>query len=481
MMKKLILWISACFLLQSSTSFLENKPTNIVLIFMDDMGYGDLSCYGATTYRTPNIDQLASEGIRFTNFMAAQAVCSASRVALMTGCYPNRVGFWGAYGPNAKVGIAESEMTMAELLKQKGYKTAIYGKWHLGDRKQFLPLQNGFDEYTGIPYSNDMWPVWYDGTPTTRMPKGQYPDLPLVEGNSPKEFIKTLDDQARLTTIYTEKAVDFINRNAKSPFFLYLPHSMPHVPIAVSDKYKGKSGEGLYADLMMEIDWSIGEVMKALKANGLDENTLVIFTSDNGPWINYGNHAGSTGGLREGKGTSYEGGQRVPAIARWKGTVPAGLINNQLLSTIDVFPTVAAIAGSTLPAHKIDGINMLSTLKGDMNAKPRTYFAYYYRKNSLEAVRREHWKLVLPHRGRTYVGYTPGKDGFPGTAPEDHQESLALFDLRRDPGEVYDVQTQNPEIVKELLDYADSVREDLGDDIVGIEGNGRRPIGEFKE
>ncbi len=480
-MKKILYLLFLSLIFQSTSSFKKEKPVNVVLIFMDDMGYGDLSCYGASSYQTPNIDKLAAEGIRFTNFMAAQAVCSASRVALLTGCYPNRVGFWGAYGPNAKVGIAENETTMAEMLKQKGYKTAIYGKWHLGDNQKFLPLQHGFDEYTGLPYSNDMWPVWYDGTPTDKMPKAQYPPLPLMVGNEKSGVIATLDDQAKLTTLYTQKAVDFIDRNADKPFFLYLPHSMPHVPIAVSEKYKGKSGQGLWADMMMEIDWSVGEVMKALEKNGLDENTLVIFTSDNGPWINFGNHAGSSGGLREGKGTSYEGGQRVPAIVRWKGTTPAGLVNNQLLSTIDIFPSLAALVGADLPKHKIDGINMLASLKGDTRSQPRKYFAYYYRKNNLEAVRRDHWKLVLPHEGRTYVGYAPGNDGFPGASPENHREPMALFDLRRDASERYDVQFQNPEIVKELLAYAESVRADLGDDIVGISGQGRRPIGMIEE
>jgi arylsulfatase len=291
---------------------------------MDDLGYGDIGANGATNYQTPNIDKMATEGIRFTNFLAAQAVCSASRAALLTGCYPNRIGFSGALAPTSTIGINANETTLAEVLKEKGYKTAIYGKWHLGHQKQFLPLQHGFDEYFGLPYSNDMWPVDYDGSPAPEghFKKKAYPTLPLIQNNERIEDITTLEQQGMLTSRYTEKAVDFIKRNKNNPFFLYLPHSMPHVPINASPRFRGKSQQGLYGDVIMEIDWSIGEVLKALKANGLDKNTLVIVTSDNGPWLNYGNHAGSSGGYREGKGTSYEGGQRVPCVMRWKGTMP---------------------------------------------------------------------------------------------------------------------------------------------------------------
>jgi arylsulfatase A-like enzyme len=458
-MKKLFLLLPLAFLFQSATSLTGNKKPNIVLIFMDDMGYGDLSCYGASTYRTPNIDKLAADGIRFTNFLSAQAVCSASRAGLMTGSYPNRLGVSGAFFPGAGVGIADEEVTIAEMLKEKGYATGIFGKWHLGHEKQFLPLQHGFDEYVGLPYSNDMWPVWYDGKPATGTFKEKWPALPLYDGNEEIKLIETLEDQAELTTLYTEKATDFIKRNSKKPFFLYVPHTMPHVPIAVSEKFTGKSGAGLYGDLMMEIDWSIGQIMAELKTQGLEENTLVIFTSDNGPWLNYGNHAGSTGGLREGKGVSYEGGQRVPGIMTWKGTIPSGLVCNQLTSTIDIFPTLAAITDGALPKHKIDGVNISELLEGNMNAKPRDFFAYYYRKNNLEAVR---------------------KDGYPGPNTERHEEPLALYNLRRDSGEEYDVQRLYPEIVKELQAYAAVVRADLGDDITEVKGSGRRPLGKLR-
>jgi arylsulfatase len=364
------------------------------------------------------------------------------------------------------------------MLKQKGYTTGIFGKWHLGHQKQFLPLQHGFDEYVGLPYSNDMWPVHFDGTPASESQnKAKYPVLPLIVNNENKEEIKTLEDQSRLTTIYTENAVRFIKKNKKSPFFLYMPHSMPHVPIAVSDKFKGKSKAGLYADLMMEIDWSVSEVLKALKENGLDKKTLVIFTSDNGPWLNFGNHAGSSGGFREGKGTTFEGGHRVPCIMRWKGTTPEGLVCNQLSSTIDILPTLAQICKADLPKNKIDGVNIFTLLQGNITESPRKAFYYYYRKNSLEAVRLGNWKLVLPHNGRSYETQNPLDDGFPGATPENIPVPMGLYDLRRDPAERYDVQSMYPEIVAQLQKLAEEAREDLGDDLTQRVGKNVRPSG----
>lgn len=473
--------LNLCLLGFITFGFVPPKPKtpNIVLIFMDDLGYGDISANGATNYQTPNIDKMASEGIRFTNFLAAQAVCSASRAALLTGCYPNRIGFSGALAPTSTIGINANETTLAEVLKEKGYKTAIYGKWHLGHQKQFLPLQHGFDEYFGLPYSNDMWPVDYDGSPAPEghFKKKAYPTLPLIQNNERIEDITTLEQQGMLTSRYTEKAVDFIKRNKNNPFFLYLPHSMPHVPINASPRFRGKSQQGLYGDVIMEIDWSIGEVLKALKANGLDKNTLVIVTSDNGPWLNYGNHAGSSGGYREGKGTSYEGGQRVPCVMRWKGTMPEGLVCNKLSSTIDLLPTIAKFCQAKLPSNKIDGLDISELLKGNLSAEPRKSFYYYYRKNSLEAVRKGNWKLVLAHNGRTYEGFQPGNDGYPGQVNENSPVPMALYDLRRDPGERYDVQKTYPKIVEELLQLAEEAREDLGDDITQKTGKNNREAG----
>lgn len=294
--------------------------------------------------------------MRFTNYYSAQAVSSTSRAGLLTGCYPNRIEFAGALGPKSKTGLNPDEETMAENLKKAGYATAIVGKWHVGCRPGLMPLDHGFDEYFGLPYSNDMWPHH----PQT----SSYPPLPLYEGRKVVNPSVSAADQAQLTTRYTEHAVDFITRRSEGPFFLYLAHSMPHVPLFVSDKFKGKSEQGLYDDVMMEIDWSVGEVLKALEKNGAASNTIVVLTSDNGPWINYGDHAGSTGGLREGKGTTFEGGQRVPCIVWWPGTTPAGTICNQLASSIDLLPTFAEIAGTPLPAKQIDGVSIRSLFEG---------------------------------------------------------------------------------------------------------------------
>lgn len=457
---------------------LEEKP-NIVIIFCDDLGYGDIGSFGATEYQTPYLDQLAMQGMRFTQFYVAEAVCSASRAALLTGCYPNRIGILHALMPNAKNGISQEEKTMAELLKEKNYSTAIFGKWHLGSQQKFLPLQHGFDEYTGLPYSNDMWPVGYDGLPltdTANWRRKEFPPLPLIEGNETTRIIRTLDDQAELTGLYTQKAVDFINRKKNQPFFLYLAHSMPHVPLAASSRFKGKSNMGLFGDVIMEIDWSVGEIMKALKKNGIEKNTIIIFTSDNGPWLNFGNHAGNTGGLREGKGASYEGGMKVPFIIRWPTQIKAGTICNKMASTIDLLPTFAAITDGKLPEHKIDGLNILSLFRGEAKADPRQEFYYYYGSNQLEGVRQGNWKLVLPHKGRSYVGFAPGKDGYPGSVNENAESGLALYDLRRDPGERYDVKDTYPEIVASLQKLADKAREDLGDAIKGVKGkNVRKP------
>lgn len=460
------------------------RTPNFIIIHLDDMGYGDLGITGASGYQTPQLDRMAREGIFFTRYYSPQAVCSASRAGLLTGCYPNRVGISGALMPDAKTGLDPSEETIADVLKKRDYKTIAIGKWHLGHHREFLPLQQGFDEYLGLPYSNDMWPVNFDGTPATRENnprKLTYPVLPLIHNNDLFKEIKTLDDQSELTTIYTEKAVNFIRENKRNSFFVYLAHSMPHVPLAVSDKFKGKSRQGMYGDVMMEIDWSVGEILKALDENKLASNTLVIFTSDNGPWLNFGNHAGTTGGLREGKGTSFEGGQRVPCLMRWKGVIQEGVVCSRLVSAIDLLPTLAAIAVAPLPEKKIDGVSLLPLLKGDFSANPRTSFLYYYRKNSLEAVTDGDWKLVLPHPGRTYEGFAPGKDGFPGGANENFNFPGGLYDLRRDPGERYNVMETYPDIVLRLQELVRQAREDLGDDITGNPGRNRRPPGKLPE
>ncbi|KAB7728201.1 sulfatase-like hydrolase/transferase [Rudanella paleaurantiibacter] len=462
----------ACFfLLGSWMRPTKSAKPNVVLFFMDDLGYGDLSCTGAMGYQTPNLDRMAAEGSRFTNFLVAQAVCSASRAALLTGCYPNRIGLTGALGPNSPIGLNANEETLAELLKEQGYATGLFGKWHLGDQAQFLPTRHGFDEYFGVPYSHDMWPLHPDQA------RANYPSLFLMEGEQRTREVKDLNDAAELTTAFTERALGFIRKHRKEPFFLYIPHPLPHVPLAASARFRGKSGRGLFGDVLMEIDWSVGQVLNELKKQGLDKNTLVLFMGDNGPWLNYGDHAGSAGGLREGKGTSFEGGHRVPCLVRWPGVVPAGRVSNKLLTALDVLPTVARICGARLPKQRIDGVDWLALLKGDESVTPRDHFYYYYRRNSLEAVRKGDWKLVFAHPGRTYEGYLPGQNGKPGPNTENRPFPTALYDLQRDPGERYDVREQHPERVAELEKLAEQARADLGDDLQQRPGTNNRPPG----
>ena len=468
----LLLTAISCTVLSDKAAKHREGLPNVVLIYLDDMGYGDLSLTGATKYKTPNLDKMASMGMLFTHYYSPQAVCTASRAGLLTGCYPNRIGLSGALSHASKVGLSLEEETIAEVLKKRGYATAIFGKWHLGFQDEFLPANHGFDEFYGIPYSNDMWPLH---------PTGTYPELPLYENEAIVDPNVTPEDQSQFTTDFTMRTIDFIKRKQEQPFFVYLAHPMPHVPLHVSDKFKGKSAQGLYGDVMMEIDWGIGEIIKTLEETGLDKNTLVIFTSDNGPWLNYGNHAGSSGGYREGKGTTYEGGQRVPCLMMWKGVIAEGTVCNNLASGIDILPTLAALADAPLSKNKIDGVNLLPLLKGDADANPRDTFYYYYRQNSLEAVRHGHWKLVFPHPGRTYRGFQPGKDGMPGPVKGNFPFEGGLYDLRRDPGEHYDISEYHPEIVEALEKIAAEAREDLGDDLTGEAGKNRREPGRVSE
>mgnify|MGYP003872853889 CR=1 FL=1 len=457
-------------------------PPNIVLILADDLGYSDLSCYGARGYRTPNLDRLAAQGTRFTSFYVAQAVCSASRAALLTGCYPNRIGILGALGPGSKTGINPAEWTLAEVLKTRGYATAIFGKWHLGDAPEFLPTRHGFDEYFGLPYSNDMWPLHPDSVnlpPDAARRKQGYPDLPLYAGERVALRPVTAAHQAQLTTWYTERAVDFIARHRDRPFFLYVPHAMPHVPQFVSEKFRGKSRAGLYADVIREIDWSVGEILKALRRHGLERRTLVIFTSDNGPWLLYGNHAGSAGPLREGKATTFEGGVRVPFIARWPGRIPRGRVCGELATTMDLLPTLARLAGAELRRdRRLDGGDIGPLLRGEPGARTPHEAFYYYWGRELQAVRSGPWKLHFPH---TYPRPDPpGADGRPGRYTE-LRIGPALFNLETDPGETRDVAAEHPEVVRRLEALAEAARADLGDSATGREGNGVRPPGRLAE
>jgi arylsulfatase A-like enzyme len=437
---------------------------NVVLIFCDDLGYADLGCYGGGQMQTPHLDRLARDGVRFTDFYAAQAVCSASRAALLTGCYPNRIGILGALGPRARTGIHANEVTLAELLKTQRYATAMFGKWHLGDAPQFLPTRHGFDEYYGLPYSNDMWPHHPTST--------NYPPLPLLEG---ERVVQLMPDQTQLTTAYTERAVKFIERQRGAPFFLYMAHSMPHVPLHVSDKFKGKSTQGLYADVILEIDGSVGQILDALRRHELERQTLVIFTSDNGPWLLYGNHAGSALPLREGKATTFDGGVRVPCLMRWPGQIPAGRVCHALSLTMDILPTVAALAGAELPKDRvIDGKNIWPLMTGQPGAQtPHEAFFYYWGQH-LQAVRSGPWKLHFPH------GFPkptpPGGDGKPGQYAN-LKTGLELYNLEHDIGEAVNVAAQHPRVVQRLQTLANAAREDLGDSATQRKGRNLREPG----
>ncbi|MFA5688822.1 MAG: sulfatase [Kiritimatiellales bacterium] len=441
-------------------------PPNIVLILTDDMGYSDISAFGAVGWKTPNIDRLAAEGIQFTNFHVTSGVCSASRASILTGRYHNRMGIDGALMPWDEIGLPESEKTIAGILKTAGYATGMVGKWHLGSRPEQLPLHHGFDEWLGLPYSNDMWPVEFDGTPTRENSgAGKWPPLPLYDGGAPVEIISTLEQQDMLTTRYTERALDFIDRNHNAPFFLYFAHSMPHVPLGVSEKFKGKSEQGLYGDVMMEIDWSVGEIIKKLKEHQLEENTLVIFTSDNGPWLSFGNHAGTCHGLRGGKGTAWEGGIRVPAIMRRPGAIPAGTVCNELVSSMELLPTIIAQAGAPAPEKPLDGFDISALLAGTNPASPRKNLYYYYKPNELRAVIQDQWKLIFPHAYRDYTSVPAGSDGY-CSYPTDSRTGKALYDIIVDPGEQIDRRTEFPAVESEIDRPAEKARNELGDNLL---------------
>ena len=396
-MKRLLAFLLGWVLVVSAWA---ERP-NIVIIFCDDLGYGDIGCFGAKGWETPHIDSLADQGVKLTDFHVAQAVCSASRVALLTGCYSNRVGISGALGPGSKTGINAEETTIAELCKAAGYATAAYGKWHLGHRQPFLPKQHGFDEFFGIPYSNDMWP-WHPGV--RHLPEEErvkrWPHLPLFEGDEIIDDKVEPKDQVDLTVKITERAVGFIRKNKEKPFFLYVAHPQPHVPLFVSKEREGKSENGLLGDVLQEIDWSTGEIMKALDEAGVSENTWVMFTSDNGPWMVYGNHAGDVGPLRGCKGNSWEGGVRVPCVMRGPKKLKAGTVVDVPLMTIDMLPTIAKVIGQPLPEKTIDGKDAWAVISGASQEPVQEAYFFYYGRNNLEAMRMGKWKLVFPHRWR---------------------------------------------------------------------------------
>ncbi|MCS6852415.1 MAG: sulfatase [Gemmataceae bacterium] len=461
---------------------------NVVFIVADDLGYADLGVQGARGFRTPHLDRIAAEGTRFTHFYVAQAVCTASRAALLTGCYPNRLGMHGAYNHTSREGIADEEWLLSEMFQDRGYATAIFGKWHLGTRPRFLPLRHGFDEWLGIPYSNDN--SKYHPTLAAQMPP-----LPLYDGN---QVVERDPDQALFTRRFTERAVRFIERHAGRPFFLYLPHVMPHVPIFASDAFRGRSKAGLYGDVIEELDWSVGEILNTLRRLRLDERTIVVFISDNGPFLSYGEHAGSAQPLREGKLTTFEGGVRVPCLVRWPGQVPAGRVCEVPFMAIDWLPTLAELIGGKAPMLPIDGRSVKRLLLGDPGAGPPHEALFFYSGNALHAVRSGPWKLHFPHPYVTPAG-EPGRGGKPsnwGQLPPPRpigqfdiegiatrhgyrieRIDLSLFNLETDPGERHNLAATHPDIVRRLSTLADAARRDLGDSLTGVAGRGLRKPG----
>jgi arylsulfatase A-like enzyme len=439
------------------------EQPNVIIVFLDDSGYGDWGCYGNMLHRTPVVDRMATEGMRFTNFYVSSGVSTPSRSSLMTGCYSQRISMHVNADPQpllstgrqvllpaSRKGLNTSEITIAKMLKEQGYATACIGKWHLGDQLPFLPTRRGFDYYYGIPYSNDM--------------NTDFCPLPLMEQ---EEVIVAPVGQDSLTLRFTAKAIEFIQKNKDKPFFLYLAHSMPHYPMAASPAFKGKSNNGLYGDAIEELDWSMGEIFATLKKEGIDKNTLVIFSSDNGAAPSFG---GSNLPLRGWKGSTNEGGERVPCIIRWPGKIPAGSVNNEIVTSMDIFPTIAHYCNGKVPDDRIiDGKNIAPLLEGIAGAKSQTEVFYYYQRQQLQAVRWGKWKYHLPLAEKIIEVHT--------AAVEPSQAEL--YDLEKDISESNNLVAQHPEIVTRMEILIRNVRDDMGD--WGYEGKNRRPAGVIDE
>ena len=444
------------------------KSPNIVFILTDDLAYADLSSYGSEFIETPNLDKMAEDGVKMTSYYAAQAVCSASRAAILTGCYPNRLGISGAFGPKSKIGINPDEFLLSEMLKENNYKTGIFGKWHLGDAEKFLPTNHGFDEFYGILFSNDMWKFHPE------RPEGYPDDLMLYRNETP---IQSIIDQSDLTKEITDESIRFIEENKDNQFFLYIAHPQPHVPLFASKDFNGSTGNGLFADVISEIDFSVGRVIEALEKNNLTENTIVVFTSDNGPWLSYGDHAGSSGIYREGKGTAWEGGQRVPCIIKYPKEIKAKTIIDEPVMGIDWMPTFSHITGSKLSDNKIDGKNIWPLLTQKENKSPHEELYFYYRQNELHAVRSGNWKLYFPRSYRTLNGKPGGKDGMPVKYEYNEVKSNELYNLKEDPSEMKNVYMKNIEIAKKMEKMGENARQELGDALTSRVGDSVRKIG----
>ena len=450
-MKKVFLLLLAALLAPALSAA---RPPNVVVIFIDDMGYGDIGPFGATKQRTPHLDRMAKEGMKLTSFYATP-VCSVSRAQMMTGCYGARISVPGVYFPGQSVGLNPSEVTVAERLKEKGYATQMVGKWHLGDQPEFLPTRQGFDHYLGIPYSNDM------------LKKSAETKVPVVPLLRDEKIVELMDGegQRRMVELYTKEAVDFIGRHKDQPFYLYYAHNAVHTPIYPGAAFAGKSQNGRFGDWVEEVDWSVGQVLDALRTQGLDKDTIVIFTSDNGPWLTKGADGGSAGPLRGGKGSTWEGGVRVPTLAWWPGRIPAGSVNDAVAATIDLLPTFVSLAGGTVPATPvIDGRDITPILLGQSKESAREAH-YYFASYDLQAVRQGRWKLAL----------SPQSDGLGKNAAKT-AAGLRLYDLDAEIGEQTDVAAQHPEVVAKLKALADKMAAEIG----GKSPTARRPAGEVK-
>ncbi len=436
----LVLFLAAFGAPQSIPAQKPERPPNFVIIFADDLGYGDLGCYGHPTIRTPNLDRMAAEGLRFTDFYSAASVCTPSRAALMTGRYPVRSGMASAKRrvlfPDSKGGLPAGEITLAEGLKTKGYATGCFGKWHLGHLPQFLPTANGFDTYFGIPYSNDMDAIKGSDSGSLEPKTGDYRPPLLRDARE----IERGPDQTRITRRYTEEALAFIEAHRDEPFFVYLPHSMPHVPLFRSEPFVGRSPRGLYGDVLAEIDWSVGRILDTLRDTGLVENTLVFFTSDNGPWLIMDLAGGSAGLLREGKGSTWEGGMREPGIAWWPGRIKPGRVTSELACTMDLYSTCLTLAGAKVPDDRpVDGLDLSPLLFGDSDTKSPRESLIYYRGTEIYAARKGAYKAHFITRA-----------GYGQAAPEAHDPPL-LFNLENDPSETIDVSAKHPDVLAEIV------------------------------
>jgi arylsulfatase A len=425
-----------------------SRRPNFVIIFLDDSGWSDFRPFGKPDYPTPNVERLARQGCAFHNFYVPQAICSASRSALLSGCYPGRTKVFGAHPPRAR-GLDPKFATMGQVLKGAGYKTAVFGKWHIGDQPDTRPPARGFDESCGLMYSNDMW-EFHPESPE------RFRDFPLQFWENGKIKIErvTPEHQPMLTTWYTEHAVDFIHRHKSEQFLLYVPHSMPHVPLFRSEKFRDKSGVGVYGDVMMEIDWSVGEIMKALASAGVEDNTVVVFSSDNGPWISYGNHAGKTP-YREAKGTGFDGGTRSACIVKYPGKIQAGAVSKRAFCSVDFLPTFANLAGAQLPENPIDGKNVWDLIRGVKDAvNPHEYYPFSTGAVFEGVISGDgRWKLHLPHEYRTLV--KAGHDGAAGTYRQAHI-GLSLFDLDNDAFETTNVIEKYPDVTARLKKCAEA-------------------------